>query len=131
MYARLEGKWVYGERFVEATFFRRGDQGPFERAPVEIHSIYYLGYDTYKKQYYNIFLGDEDVIPLTSSGSYDPEKKTLTFVGTEHDPITGDSFTKYEIFTLPGGDEIGYELRYGFADGSTITAGKGTYRRKK
>lgn len=137
--ATLEGEWVFGDRFLRIETHRKGVSHHFETMPLDIHGVYYFGYDTYEKAYFNVLLSEEDVIPIRSRGSWDEEARRLSFLTEEHDPVTGDTFRKWEIFTLPSADQaggrdpsaeaLGYELRYGFVDGSEIKAGECTFRR--
>lgn len=136
--ATLDAEWAFGERFLRIEAHRKGTSHHFETMPLDIHGVYYFGYDTYAKAYYNVLLSEEDVIPIRSAGTWQADARQLRFLTEENDPVTGDSFRKWEIFTLPekgsgkaaeAPDQLGYELRYGFADGSEIKAGECTFRR--
>lgn len=129
MKATLDNQWVYGRRFVQGRYTLAQVEGEGKDAGVRVTGEYLFGHHNEKGEYFNYFFADDHVIPTVSTGSFDPAAKVFTFTGGEHDPVTGDDFAKIEIFRLKARDEIGYELRYRFADGTEIKAAEGTFRR--
>lgn len=118
--ARLEARWILDGRYLQLDYRHTGPE-------LDLEGRYYFGYDPIEGHYYNLLIANDHVIPLHSKGAWDGEKKTLSFRGIEYDPVTGDSFEKREHFTFLAPDRIGYELRYGFSDGTEIKAAEGTF----
>jgi len=127
----FKADWIFDGRYLEMNIRRVGVSEHFGKEPVDVEDIQYFGYDPIHKKYYNILLTEEHVVPTSSEGEYDAETHTLTFTGIEEDPITEDSFTKWEVFHLGGKDGIPYELHYSFLDGSKIKVGWCTFEKKK
>ncbi len=122
-------RWVYGQRYIHGahTLIQVAKEG--EGAPVQVLGEIFLGHANERNEYFTYYFADEHVYPTYSIGHFDDTGKVLTLIGGEHDPVTGDDFKKIEIYRLEGPGQIGYELRYRFADGSEIKAAEGTYRR--
>ena len=129
MKATLDNRWAYGRRFVEGTYILAQQSKPGEAAGVHVTGVYFFGHHNETGEYFNYFFADDHVIPTISTGRYDATARVFTFEGGEHDPVTGDDFTKIEIFRLNSADEMAYEQRYRFADGTEIKAAEGTFRR--
>jgi len=112
-------KWILGGRFLEMKVSGTAMGEPFEGMGI-------LGYDNAKKEYVNTWLDNMGTGIMSSAGTYDPETKTMTEMGTYTDPMAGeqkfkgvtkfidsDNFT-YEMFTYtPDGNEFqNMEIKY-------------------
>lgn len=91
-----------------------------------------MGYNGADKEFYRLYMNEGEPRGTWSTGVHLRTRDALIFNGTEHDPVSGDKFTKREIFDFgPNKDEIGYELSYVFADGSELKVVEGVYKRVK
>jgi hypothetical protein len=121
----LETKWILNDRFIETHF-----AGEFAGGPIKGRVI--MGYNGATKQFYRVYLVDWDSRGTFSEGVWIRSKNALVFHGKEHDPITGDTFQKRDVFTFgEDKDKIQYEQFYVFADGSEIRPVWGHYNRVK
>jgi hypothetical protein len=118
----LDTKWILNDRFLETHFsFTIGEMTNKGRVT--------MGYNGATKQFYRIFLGDWDPRGTFSTGVYIQSRNALIFRGMEHDPTTGDSFEKRDVFTFIDKDKISYEQFFRFADGSELKSVEGHYTR--
>jgi hypothetical protein len=118
----LEAKWLLDDHFIDVQFTTQfGDNSNRGRVT--------MGYDGAKKHFYRIFLVSLDPRATFSTGQYIRSKNALVFHGIEEDPISGDSFTKRDVFTFIDKDKIYYEQFYAFADGSEVRVMEGYYNR--
>jgi hypothetical protein len=91
-----------------------------------------MGYNGADKEFYRLYMNEGEPRGTWSTGVHLRARDALIFNGTEHDPVSGDKFTKREIFDFgPDKDEFGYELIYVFADGSEMKVVEGVYKRVK
>lgn len=119
----LEAKWVLKDQFLDTHFSM---QFPEKEA---IQGRVTMGYDGAKRHFFRVFLVDYDPRGTFSTGHYIRSKNALVFHGVEEDPVSGDSFTKRDVFTFLDKDKIGYAQYYTFADGSEIKVIEGHYTR--
>lgn len=118
----LEAKWILNDRFLDTHFTT-------ELGPEVSRGRVTMGYNGATRQFYRIFLADWDPRGTLSTGAYIRSKNALVFQGMEHDPVSGDSFEKRDVFTFVDKDKIFYEQFYSFADGSEIKVIEGHYTR--
>ncbi len=124
--ATMNVRWILDGYFLESddTIQLR------ENAPPTPSRTSY-GYNTFKKSFYRIELQAGDPREFLSAGSWDAATRTLTFIGPEHNKITGDDFQRRDTFRFVGEDQLDYERSFVFQDKSEIRAFHGTLRRKK
>jgi len=118
----VETKWLLNDRFLDANFTMRFPEHATQGRVT-------MGYDGAKRHFYRIYLVDYDPRATFSTGYYIRSKNALVFHGVEEDPVSGDSFTKRDVFTFEDKDKIGYAQYYTFADGSEIKVIEGQYTR--
>jgi hypothetical protein len=118
----LEAKWLLKDRFIDTQFSMQFPENASQGRVT-------MGYDGAKRYFYRIFLVDYDPRGTFSTGHYIRSQNALVFHGVEEDPVSGDSFTKRDVFTFHDKDKIGYAQYYIFADGSEIKVIEGHYTR--
>ncbi|HEX7185756.1 MAG TPA: DUF1579 family protein [Thermoanaerobaculia bacterium] len=120
-------KWILDERFIELEYtYDLGVEGGVSKGKV------IMGYNGATKQFFRHFFIDWDSRGTFSDGVFIRSKNALVFEGKEHDPITGDTFVKRDVFTFgPDKDKFHYEQYYRFADGSEVKPLEGDYIRVK
>jgi Protein of unknown function (DUF1579) len=91
-----------------------------------------MGYNGADRQFYRLYMSEGEPRGTWSTGVYIKSKDSLVFRGTEHDPVSGDKFEKWDVFTFGADkDKFHYELSYMFADGSEMKVANGDYTRVK
>lgn len=118
----LEAKWILKDQFLD-THFSMQFPGNVNQGRVT------MGYDGAKRHFYRVFLVDYDPRGTFSTGYYIRSKNALVFHGVENDPVSGDTFTKRDVFTFLDKDKIAYAQFYSFADGSEVKVIEGHYTR--
>lgn len=147
--ARLEGTWqgthkvlLYGGRvtvlkdtletkgILNGNFFETDYTTDIEGSVARGKVI--MGYNGADKEFYRLYMNEGEPRGTWSTGVHVKSKDELVFRGIEHDPVSGDKFEKFEIFTFgPDKDKVRYVMSYTFADRSEITVVDGTYTRVK
>ncbi len=128
----MDNRWLHDGRFLYGVMQRIDTVEAAELATKKpfYHGDNYFGYDNKLRTYWSLVLGNDHTTYLRAEGTLSTDGKRLEFRGPELSPVSGDIFTRIEIFTLKNADEIDYQLRYGFPDGSEITAAEGTFKRE-
>jgi hypothetical protein len=123
----VKGEMIMGGNFLEVHSNALIEGG----APAETKVI--MGYNGADKQFYRLYMNEGEPRGTWSTGVYIKSKDQLLFRGIEHDPVSGDKFEKWDVFTFgPDKDKIHYELSYMFADGSKMEkVAEGYYTRVK
>jgi hypothetical protein len=118
----LAAKWILKDSFLDTQFaLTIGDT--IQKGRVT------MGYNASTHQFFRILMGEWDPRGTSSTGVYVRSKNALAFEGTDHSPITGDTWEKREIFTFLDKDKIAYEQVLVFADGTELKAIEGHYTR--
>jgi uncharacterized protein DUF1579 len=126
----MENKWLWDGRFLESHLIRYDGITPEKIAKGTVYEgVHYYGYDNKLKHYWTEVIGNDHTTTLRGEGQLDPQTKILRLSGPELSPVSGDTFTRIEIYGLKNKDAIDWELRYAFPDGSEILAAKGTFHR--
>jgi hypothetical protein len=121
----FEAKWILNDHFIEVNF-----DWDINNTPLK--GIATMGYNGADKRFFRLFLINKDPRGTYSTGVFVRSKNALVFRGMEHDPVSGDSFEKRDVFTFgPDKDKIFYEQFYNFADGSEVKPVEGTFTRVK
>jgi hypothetical protein len=119
----FEAKWILNEHFIETEFTSELAGGSSKGKVI-------MGYNGADDRFYRHFLIDWDPRGTYSDGTFIKSKNSLVFRGMEHDPVSGDSFEKRDVFTFSADkDKIFYQQFYVFADGSEIKPMEGFYTR--
>lgn len=150
---RLAGKWqgtlkvlVFGgnpfretsmketleaEMILNGNFFQAHSTSMIEGGgPMKAMII--MGYNGADKQFYRLYMNEGEPRGTWSTGVHIKSKDSLVFRGIEHDPVSGDEFEKWDVYTFgPDKDKFHYELSYMFADGSEIKVANGDFTRVK
>jgi hypothetical protein len=88
------------------------------------------GYNTMKEYFYRTEFQHGDPREYLSTGTWDPATRTFTFIGPEHNVVSGDDFQRRDTFRLIGADQLAFERSFVFQDKSEIRAFHGTLRKK-
>ncbi len=129
IYATMDNHWLYNGRFLESDLKDFEGSTPAELAkPPFYQSTSFFGYDNKERSYWSLVLGTDYTTYLQAAGSLDAKTERLELLGSQVSAVTGDSFTRIEVFEHKASGEIDYQVRYGFQDGSEITAIKGTFK---
>jgi hypothetical protein len=122
----MDTRWVMDGYFLQTDFTSQsaGADAPFQ-------GVIYRGYNPSLQHHVSIQLSNGDAREIVSAGSYDAATKTFTFQSQEKDPHLGDTFVRKDVYTFDGPDQLTYQLRFGFKDGSEIKAAEGTFKRVK
>lgn len=121
----LDVKLIFNGNFLEAEQTSNIEGNTFRSKII-------MGYDGADKEFYRLYMNEGEPRGTRSTGVHLRARDALIFNGNEHDPISGDKFTKREIFDFGSNkDEFGYELSYVFADGSEMKVATGVYKRVK
>lgn len=129
--ASMDNHWVFGGRYIEGRMQYTDNVKQPDGTVAVTDMVYHFGHSNGERRFWSVLMGNFQLQPTFSEGAWNEQAKTMTFTGTEHDWVTGDSFQKIEIFNQSRPDELGYELHYRFADGSEIRAARADFRRKK
>jgi hypothetical protein len=121
----LQRKMILGGRYLQETF-----KGSFAGMPFE--GVGTLAYDTPKKQYVMTWIDNFGTGITVSHGTYDADKKTLTFTGEEDMPGYGKMKTR-DVLKYVSDDQQLFEMyRAPIADKAKETkVMEITYTRKK
>jgi hypothetical protein len=95
--ATSEAKWIMGGRYLEEKV-----TGEFAGMPFHGQSI--TGYDNLQKKYVSAWVDNMGTGLAVSTGSYDPDKKTLTFQREETDPVGGQKMKVKDVMHLIDND---------------------------
>lgn len=121
----LDVKLIFNGNFLEAEQTSNIEGNKFRSKII-------MGYNGADKEFYRLYMNEGEPRGTWSTGVHLRGRDALIFNGNEHDPVSGDKFTKREIYDFgPNKDEIGYELSYVFADGSEMKVANGVYKRVK
>jgi len=118
-----EVKWILGGRFLEMNVTGTAMGQPFEGMGI-------LGYDNAKKEYVNTWLDNMGTGIMSATGTYDPETKTMTEMGTYTDPMAGTQQFK-SVTKFVDEDHFTYEMYTYAPDGSEFRNMEIKYTRKK
>jgi hypothetical protein len=120
-----------GEMILNGNFYEGHSSASIEGgAPSK--SMIVMGYNGADKEFYRLYMTDGEARGTRSTGVYIKSKDQLVFRGIEHDPVSGDKFEKWDVFTFGADkDKFHYELSYMFADGSELKVSNGDYTRVK
>jgi hypothetical protein len=121
--ATSEAKWIMGGRYLEEKV-----TGEFGGMPFHGQSI--TGYDNLKKKYVSVWVDNLGTGLSFSSGSYDPDKKTLTFHREETDPASGQKVKTKDVMRLTDNDKHEIES-YRLTDDKEVKVMHIVYTRKK
>lgn len=77
-----------------------------------------LGYDTQKKKYTSVWVDSMSTSMMTTSGSYDADKKTFTFTSEGDDPYTGVKTKNRDVLRIVSDTEEIMEMFRQPSDGS-------------
>lgn len=111
---------VQGEMIMGGSFLQVHSNSLIEGG-TPANSLAIMGYNGADKEFYRLYMNAGEPRGTWSTGVYIKSKDQLVFRGIEHDPVSGDKFEKWDVFTFgPDKDKVHYELSYMFADGSKI-----------
>lgn len=122
----LDARWTLDGMFLQTDF-----TAEMADPPVAFRGVNYRGYNPALEKFVSIQLSNSDARDIHAIGRYDAATKTFTFEANEKDPHLGDHFVRIDVYTFDGPDQINYQLRYRFDDGSEIKAMEGTFKRVK
>ena len=83
MTGSAENEMMFGGRFL-----KQESTGPWMGET--FHGLGYTGYDNIRREYASVWLDDMGTGLMTVSGSYDAATKTLTQIGANSCPLTGE-----------------------------------------
>ena len=119
-----ENTWALDGRFVEQHF-----DGNFMGMP--FHGIGYTGYDNIKKHYVGAWMDNMTTSMMVSSGTAEADGKSITFLSTMDDPMTGKSSPVKEKVTVVDDDHHTLEMWMAGPDGKMFKTMEINYSRKK
>jgi hypothetical protein len=119
-----ENTWALDGRFVEQRF-----NGTFMGMP--FHGIGYTGYDNIKKHYIGSWMDNMTTSMMVSTGTVSADGKSITFMSTMDDPMTGKSSEVKETVTVVDGDHHTLEMWGPGPDGKMFKMMEIAYSRKK
>jgi hypothetical protein len=118
-----ENRMVLGGRWLEQRF-----EGSFMDSP--FHGIGYTGYDNYKKQYVGTWMDTMSTCMMNTTGTADAAGKTMTFMGSMDDPMTGGTCQMKEVVTIVDKDHHKFEMWTTAPDGQMYKNMEISYSRK-
>jgi Protein of unknown function (DUF1579). len=116
--------WALDGRWVEQQF-----EGQFMGMPM--HGIGYTGYDNVKKSYVSTWMDTISTSVMSSAGSADADGKTMTFMGSMDDPMTGKPVSVKEVVRVVDADHHVMEMWNPAPDGQMFKSMEITYSRAK
>ena len=119
-----ENTWALDGRFVQQQF-----SGTFMGMP--FHGIGYTGYDNIKKHYIGSWMDNMTTSMMVSTGTPSADGKSITFMSTMDDPMTGKSSPVKETVTVVDGDHHTLEMWGAGSDGKMFKMMEIAYSRKK
>ena len=119
-----ENTWALDGRFVQQQF-----SGTFMGMP--FHGIGYTGYDNIKKKYIGSWMDNMSTSMMVSTGTPDPGGRSITFMSTMDDPMTGKSSEVKETVTVVDNDHHTLEMWGADPDGKMFKMMEIAYSRKK
>ena len=93
MNGSAENKMMLGDRYLDEEF-----KGTFMGKPFEGHG--WTGFDNVSKKFVATWVDNMGTGIIFMEGTADGAGKTITFTGTENDPMTGKSKTIREVMTI-------------------------------
>lgn len=120
---KSEVKWIMGGRFLKQTA-KGSSMGQ------EFQGMGVMGYDNASKQYKGVWIDNMGTGIMTSTGSYDPAKKTFEEKGTYTDPMDGEKSYR-GVTTIVDADKYTYEMYVSGADGKEMRVMEIVYTRQK
>jgi hypothetical protein len=119
-----ENTWALDGRFVQQQF-----SGTFMGMP--FHGIGYTGYDNIKKKYIGSWMDNMMTAMMVSTGTASADGKSITFMSTMDDPMTGKSSPVKETVTVVDDDHHNLEMWGAGPDGKMFKMMEIAYSRKK
>lgn len=119
-----ENTWALDGRFVQQQF-----NGTFMGMP--FHGIGYTGYDNIKKKYIGSWMDNMSTSMMVSTGTPSADGKSITFMSTMDDPMTGKSSPIKETVTVVDDDHHTLEMWGAGPDGKMFKMMEIAYSRKK
>jgi len=113
---------IMGGRFIEQNSAGVAMGQPFEGKGI-------TGFDNVKQQYTSIWIDNMGTGIMTSSGSYDPETKILSEVGTMSCPLEGQKFFRGETTIIDENIYV-YVMHANAPDGREFQSMLITYKRR-
>ena len=102
MTATSEAKWIMDGRYVQADY-----TGSFMGMPFTGRET--TGYDNAGEEYVSVWIDNMSTAPMISTGTYDPETKTLTLSGTSVDPMSGEEIEQESTVKVLDDGSLHYE----------------------
>jgi hypothetical protein len=119
-----ENRMVLGGRWLEQRYEGTFMGGPFS-------GLGLTGYDNYKKQYVGMWMDTASTSSMTTTGTASADGKSMTFVGSMDDPMTGGKTEMKEVVTIVDADHHNFEMWMSGPDGKMHKAMEIQYVRKK
>ncbi len=104
-------KWALGKRYVAELYKGTAAGLPFA-------GMGWTGYDRVAKKYVAAWIDTMGTGLETSTGTYDPKKKTFTYTSESFDPFSGMKIKTKEVLRIVSNDEHIAEMYRANADGS-------------
>jgi hypothetical protein len=102
--ARAEREWILDGRFVKETVEAEYMNQPF-------HGIGFFGYDNVREEYGFVWLDNMVTGMMTASGSSSDGGTTITFEGTNADPMSGEKDAWFRhVLRIVSDDENVFEM---------------------
>lgn len=118
----MKKKMIMGGRFLEEEFTGKFGDQKFTGGGL-------VGYDIRKKKYVNVWVDSMSTAIMTSEGTYDPEKKTYTYVGEGVNPTTGKELKTRDVLRIVNDDEQLFEMYWDMGKGNEFKVMEITYKR--
>jgi len=118
-----ENTWALGGRYVQMAF-----KGSFMNMPFE--GIGFTGYDNMKKQYTSYWIDNMSTWGMNTVGKWDAATKSMTFLGTSPDPMTGKDTKVKEKITVTDNNNHLMEMWSAGPDGKMFKMMEIAYTRK-
>ena len=85
--------WILDGRYLREEVHAESSYGSF-------NGLGFLGYDNVDGQFQVIWMDNMSTTILTAAGSYDPDRKVMTFLGRRRDPASGSMVTSRSTLDL-------------------------------
>lgn len=123
-YGTMTNQWILGGRWIEMKF-----HGSFMGMP--FHGLGYTGYDNVQKKYVGTWMDNMSTGVMLSEGEMDSSGKSIEFIATVSDPLSGTVTESKETMTIVDDDHHTMEMWGPGPDGKSYRMMVIEYTRKK
>jgi hypothetical protein len=93
---------------MNGLYLQENFKGDFLGMPLQGQGV--MGYDINKKKYVMAWIDNFGTGISLNQGSYDPDAKTLTFMGEENNPMMGGKMKTRDVLKIVSADEQFFEM---------------------